>query len=308
MVKKQQIYFILFCVMIGWGFNVIATKVLVANFMPVTMTALRIFTAAVSVFVILLLMKKVRKLTRREFVYVLIGALFNVVGHHYFLSNGLAHTSASNGGLILGTGPILTTVLAILFLGDKVTWPRIIGVLLGISGVAFIVLEGGGGVSSISLGDVYVFLAILSQAISFIIIKRVSGTLDPRLMTGYMLLIGSVILFVISQIIEPNGLASMAHGSPLLWAAFFSSAIIATALGHMMYNDAVGKIGAAEASIFINLNPFFALIGAVVFLGEKIAATQMIGFIFILFGVLLGSGAFEDLLRTKRKKEISAKI
>lgn len=40
--KKQQIYFILFLIMVAWGFNVTATKVLVENFMPVTMTALRI--------------------------------------------------------------------------------------------------------------------------------------------------------------------------------------------------------------------------------------------------------------------------
>ncbi|WP_419180519.1 EamA family transporter [Bacillus salipaludis] len=45
-----------------------------------------------------------------------------------------------------------------------------------------------------------------------------------------------------------------------------------------------------ESAIFINLNPFFALVGAVLFLGEKISSPQIVGFLFILLGVLLGQG------------------
>ncbi|MGC4377651.1 DMT family transporter [Fictibacillus sp. Mic-4] len=307
LLKKQQIYFVLFCIMIAWGFNVIMTKLLVAEFAPVTMTSFRILTAAASVFIVLFLLKKVRWLTKKEFLYVFISALFNVVGHHYFLSIGLSKTSASNGGLILGMGPLLTTILAILFLGSIVTVTRALGIVLGLTGVAFIVLEGNGSIHGVSIGDLYVFFAILSQAASFILIKKISKTLDPRLMTGYMLLIGSVILFAISAFLEPNGLQTMTKGSPSIWAVFFTSAIVATALGHMLYNYAIGKVGAAEASIFINLNPFFALIGAVLFLGEKIKMAQIVGFLFILFGVILGSGAFEELKRhSKRKHQIGA--
>jgi drug/metabolite transporter (DMT)-like permease len=291
--------------MIAWGFNVIMTKVLVAHFLPVTMTALRIFTAGISVLLIMLCCKQVRALTKREFWYVLFGAMFNVVGHHYFLSIGLSKTSAANGGLILGLGPLLTTVLAILFLGSKVTVTRMIGVILGIAGVSFIVLGGNGGLSGVSLGDADVFMAIVFQAASFVIIKKVSDTLDPRLMTGYMLLIGSVVLFALSLFIEPAGLASMATGSAGVWAVFFASAIVATALGHMVYNYAIGKVGAAESAIFINLNTFFALVGAVLFLGEKIAGVHIVGFFLILIGIVLGSGAFEELLSGSRgKKEI----
>ncbi|RFU69035.1 DMT family transporter [Peribacillus saganii] len=302
-VKQKQIYLILFCVMISWGLNVIATKILVTNFMPVTMTAFRIFLGGVSVFIILSIIKKVRMLTKKEFIYVFIGGLFNVVVHHYFLAVGLSETSASNGGLILGLGPILTAVLAVLFLGSTMTVIRAVGFLLGITGVGCIVLQSGGGFHGIASGDVSVFLSVLSQAISFVLIAKVSKTLDPRLMTGYMLVMGSVILFFISLALEPEGLASMQNASIGLWALFFASAVIATALGHMLYNFSMGKVGAAEASIFINLSPFFSLIGSVIFLKEKIAAAQLIGFVFILIGVVLGSGGFEELIRKRKRNQ-----
>ncbi len=306
--KKKLIYLALLFVMVAWGLNVIATKLIVTTFMPVTITAFRIFTAAVSVLIILLFMKKVRLPSKRELRFILIGTLFNVVAHHYFLSVGLKATSASNGGLILGMGPLLTTVLAFLFLGSSITMASVVGVVMGFVGVVLVVLKDG-SISSISFGDLAVFISILSQAISFIFISKISRSLDPRLMTFYMLFLGSFLLFVISLITEPTGLSSLSGGSAGIWLVFFASAIIATAVGHMVYNYAVGQIGAAETSIFINLNPFFALISAAIFLDEQIVIKQIIGFLLIIAGVLIGSDIWKDLIkkaRQKRKTRLSA--
>ena len=288
--------------MIIWGFNVIATKMLVTSFLPVTMTAFRIFTAGVSVFIILFFMKQVRLPSKKEIQYIVLGGLLGVVGHHYYLSVGLSETSASNGGLILGLIPLITTILSIFFLNAKVTLIRFFGIVLGLAGVSIIVFNNRGIGGGISIGDFHVFLSVLFQAASFIVIKKASKTLDPRLLTGYMLVLGSVFLFILSIFLEPAGLKSMTTGSVSIWVIFFASAIIATALGHMIYNVAVGKVGAAEASIFINLNPFFALIGAAFFLSEVITLTQILGFILILIGVIFGSGAFEEMVRANRQK------
>jgi drug/metabolite transporter (DMT)-like permease len=299
---NYRIYFLLIFVMVAWGLNVIATKMVVTTFQPLTITALRVFTAAIGVFVILFFLKKVRLPSRKEFIYIFIAAIFNVVCHHYFLSLGLLNTSASNGGLILGLGPILSTIVAFLFLKNRISILQILGILLGIAGVSFIVVVGSGGVKAVSFGDIYVFLSILTQSFSFVMIKKISKTFEPSLMTGYMLLFGSIVLFVISLFKEPNGLKELSNGSFDIWMIFLASAIIATAIGHMIYNSAIGQVGVSEAAIFINLTPFFALVGAVIFLGEKITLPQISGFIFIIFGVLLGSGALEEFIQQSKQK------
>ncbi|MCM3718328.1 DMT family transporter [Fictibacillus phosphorivorans] len=302
--KTYKTYMILFFVMIAWGLNVAATKILVSNFQPVTITGIRVLTAGLTVFLLLFLIKKVRWLTKKEFWYVFVASLFNVVAHHYYLSIGLTGTTATNAGLITGTSPLLTTILAILFIGAPLTILRAIGLLIGFTGVSFIVLEGG-EVTGVSFGDAYVLLSVLTQAISFILIKRVAHTLDPRLMTGYMMVIGSLFLIVIGLFQEPNGFAGVVENSTVsLWLIYFASACIATAVGHMLYNEAIGKIGASEASIFINLNPFFALVGGFLFLNEQIGFQHILGFLFIITGVLLGSGAVEEIrARRLRRKD-----
>ncbi|WP_342536802.1 DMT family transporter [Sporosarcina sp. FSL K6-3508] len=299
--KNSQIYIVLIGVMLLWGVNVSALKVLVDHFAPITITAVRIFTAASMVFIILFSMKKIRLPHREEWGLVIGGAFTSVVAHHYFLSDGLGKTSAANGGLILGLGPLLTAVLSVIILKGKLTIWRLSGFLLGGIGVGFTVLAGSGGLGEVSIGDMEILLAILSQAFSFIIIKKASEKMDARLLTGYMLLIGSLFLLLIALWKEPNGITSLRTGSISIWLIFLFSALFATAIGHMVYNSMIQKIGAAGASIFLNLNTFFSLIGAGLFLGEKLLPAHFIGLIFIVLGVSLGSGALEYYMRSMRK-------
>ncbi|RUQ28296.1 DMT family transporter [Peribacillus cavernae] len=295
-------YVLLVFVMVAWGFNVSATKLLVDQFMPVTITALRISTAGISVFIILYFLKLLRLPSKKEIPALILGAILNVAGHHYFLSIGLKNTSAVNGGIILGVGPLITAILSIVLLGSRFTFFKCIGFIIGFAGVLVTVSQGKSEVNGFSSGDIDVFISIFSQSLSFILIKKVSKTMDPRLLTGYMLAIGSFLLFIISLLIEPDGFRNITEGSAIDYFVFFSSAVIATAVGHMCYNHAIGKIGAAETSVFMNLSPFFSLIGAALFLNEKIYATHLTGLVFIILGVLIGSGAYKQLGKSKRMK------
>lgn len=304
--KNLKIYLILTGIMFLWGMNVTALKVIVGNFPPITITSLRVFTAGITVFIILFFLKKVRLPSRKELIYIIGGGMLNVTGHHLFLGLGLKETTAVNGGLILGLGPLLTALMAILFLGKKLTHVRTMGFIFGGIGVSLTVLAGGTGLSGMSLGDFYVFLSILSQAISFIIISKAARTLDPRLLTGYMLVFGSILLFFIGLWKEPGGLYHIGNGTIGLWSVFFASAIFATAVGHMLYNYAIGITGPAEASIFLNLNTFLSILFAAIFLGEHITSSHLLGLVFIVSGVIFGSGALEELMLKSRAKRNAA--
>lgn len=287
--------------MLLWGFNVPLLKIIVSTFSPVTITSLRIFTASLCVFIILAFLKLLRLPTLKETVLIVGCGLLNVVAHHYFLSVGLSMTSSTNGGLILGLGPVLVAILSIIFLNKRLTVIRMTGFVLGLAGVSFTVLAGGGGLSTINAGDLSIFFSILTQAFSFIIINK-ACKMDPRLLTGYMLLFGSAVLFIIGLATEKDGLASLGNGNLKVWTAFVLSAVFATAIGHMTYNYAISQVGAAESAIFMNLNTMFALAGSVLILNETVYPSHLIGLALIVSGVILGSGAYEELRRKYRRK------
>ncbi len=290
-------YIIMTIIMLFFGFNVPINKILVENLPPLTITSLRVFTAGIIVFAMLGFMKKLRKPGIKEWAYIIFGGLLYIVGHHFYLSTGLRETTATNAGLILGMGPLLTAILSTMLLGKIPTFIKGLGFLLGSVGVLFIVFSGDRGLSGFSIGDIYIFLSILSQALSFIVISKAAKTLDPRLLTGYMLVFGSIILFFISLWREPGGLEGIFHAPLYVWVAFFTSAVFSTAIGQMVYNSVIKKIGPAEASVFLNLSTFFSLVGSVMLLGETIQMYHLVGLLFIVAGVLCGSGTIEELMQ-----------
>lgn len=297
--KMWKMYAILTTVMIIWGFNLPILKYLITQVDPVTMTSFRILLAGITVFIILSFMKMIRLPTRNEWKWISLGALLNVVAHHYFLNMGLQRTTGTNAGLILGTGPVLTAIFVSLILRNypsRIQWG---GFVVGLAGVSFVVLASG-GTGGLALGDAFIFVAILTQVLSFLIISKVAKTLDPRVMTMYMFLIGSVALLLIGFIQEPGEIKVFATVPPIFWLAFAASGIFGTAVGHMLYNYSVGQVGPSKAAIFINLNTLFSLIGSSIFLGEIITSRHYIGLVLIVAGVILGSGAAEDLWKQRK--------
>lgn len=286
--------------MVMWGFNVIAIKVIVEHFSAVTITSLRIFLASMIVFLILAFKKQIRLPKKRELIYLFLVALTGVFGHHFFLSVGLTQTSASNSGLILGLVPLCTSILASLMLKEKLSFTRILGIVFGLLGVSFVILVGNSTGFIFNIGDIFIFIAVLAQAISFIYIKKATETMGARLVTGMTLIIGSLLLFIVSLVMEPNGLSSLQEGTALSWSVFLGSAVFATAIGQFLYNHAIQYIGPGQSSIFMNLSPFFALLGSFLFLGEQFYITHFFGFIFIVAGVILGSGIVDKYLYKKK--------
>lgn len=299
--SRAKIYWMLVGVMFAWGANVPMLKFIGTHVPPVTVTGIRILMASLAVFLILKFLKILRLPTKREWKYILVGSLTNVLLHHLFLNLGLAVTSATSGGLILGMGPILTAISAAIFLKyfpSKLQW---LGLLLGISGVTIAVLVGSTGLDT-NIGDLYIFISILSQVLSYMVVVKAARTLDPRVMTAYMMGVGSIGLIITSLILEPGGMVEFLDAPPMFWLIFLASGLISTALGHMIYNYAIGQAGATQSAIFMNLNPLFAMILSSIFLGEILTIRHIVGFLLIVAGVMLGSGAAEDLYKKHKAK------
>lgn len=286
-----------------WGFNVSAIKVLVTNIDPMLLTSIRIFVAGITVLVICYFLKIFRLPTKEEILLILYIASLNVVAHHVFNATGLSRTSAVNTGLIVGMGPLLTMLLTIVFISRRVTFFKDLGFVVGFAGVVITTLSGSEGITIISIGDFMVFIAVLVQAISFILISKLNTNFDPRLFTGYMLVLGAPVIFIISMI----GGSELEQIDKLfswkLGLIFLFSAILATAFGHMFYNFAIKQVGPAESAIFINFNTFFALAGSVIFLGERIMIYHLIGLVLVVIGMLVGVFEFAG-----RKRDRSAQL
>ncbi|MDQ0205990.1 DMT family transporter [Alkalicoccobacillus murimartini] len=286
-----------------WGVNIVLLKVLVESFAPVTMTAFRILTAGLVLAGIAIAWKQTRKLTKREWSYVLAAGVLGVFAHHLFLSIGLLRIPASTAVLLLGLVPVVTAVCSGIFLRETFTWWKIGGIGLAFVGVLFV--QGGG--THFGQGTVYLLIAVLVQAISFIFVRKASETLSAIQVTMISLVAGAIMLFIASLRIEPDGISTLGSGSTLLYSIFLFSAIGSTAAGQLLFNLSIGRIGPSKSALFLNFVPFFGLASSAIFLKEVIYWYQWCGFLFIVMGVLFGTGYVErSLLRHHHQSKKTA--
>lgn len=287
--RQNYLYLLLIAMMAIWGFNVIAVKIVVSEFPPVTITAFRVFIAFLALVPFIFYKKLYRKLTRKEWYYVIGISTFGIFGFQYFMSVGLNNTTATNAGIILGASPIATAIAAAIFLKDKLTNQRGLGFVLGFIGVTVIIMAGSNEGFAISMGDLYLCVAVIVQTISFVLIKKASETLNTTYMTGMTLLIGSFIILIIGFITEPNGIYQIPGRSGVAWGLLIFSGFVATGLGYLIVNSAIQQVGAGNSAIFLNLSPFFSVISAYFVLHEIIYMSHWAGFGLIVIGVLLGA-------------------
>ncbi|UCZ52873.1 DMT family transporter [Bacillus shivajii] len=293
--KMALLYMMLIVTMAIWGFNIVAIKVLVSTFPTLTITALRVFSALLFILPLLFIRPSWKKISRRDGLFLIGISLTTIVGHQVFMSVGLNYTSAVNGGLILGTVPIVTSIGAALFLQERFNIHKVTGVILGFCGVVVIILAGSNYKFTISLGDLLFCCTVIVQAIGFILVKKISDTVDTFVITGISQFFGGGILFFVSVFAEPAGIYQLGQGNWQIWMVFIFSGVIATGAGHYLYNLSIREIGAGKSAIFLNLTPFFAILGSYIFLKESILLGHWLGFFLVVTGVLFGTGVIKSI-------------
>ncbi|WP_084186905.1 DMT family transporter [Andreprevotia chitinilytica] len=225
---------------------------------------------------------------RRNFLPLLAMAFVGICGFNISLFYGLKSTSPVNAALIMGLNPALITLFSAVLIGERINGRQLVGLLLGLVGVATVV-SGGSLHTLLSLsfkhGDLLVLLSAIGWAIYSIIPKRFIQGMAPLQITVATIVMGGLLMGGFATAITPDFMAVPPIGVII---AVIVMSVCGSVLAYMWWNDGVRKIGPAKAGVFMNLVPIFAtLIG--VALGQPVALAQVIGAALVIGGVLYSS-------------------
>ncbi|MBU3978495.1 DMT family transporter [Patescibacteria group bacterium] len=213
--------------------------------------------------------------------FILMTVLYGTASVLFYLA--LKHTPISEVMVIGATGPIWTTITSILFLGDKISFLKIIGVLLAVIGVAFVFYQKGR--FRFHKGHFYAFLSILFFGIgltndSFLLryFNQITYSFLYYFFPGlFITLIYPKKVLEIKGFIRKNASFS-----------FFLPAFLA-AIGSLLVNTSF-RIGAeaSQVSTMMQLSPIFTIAVAAIFLGEREnLIKKMVGGVIVVTGVLM---------------------
>jgi drug/metabolite transporter (DMT)-like permease len=267
----------LLATIVTWGVTYALTKVALHHLPPSEVAFVR-QAAAMPPFLWLVWRQREFLLPVR---YVLPLAATGTIGFFLFANLGLARASASVGALVQGIAPVLIAVLAVGFLGERLTARIVAGIALALVGAG--VLAWGAIHVTSALGLVFLFLSAASWS-TYTVIGRSLGHRFTALQASFLPVALSVVVFAFGPLFEdwrPGGAGPLALTVAL---GFFGSG-----LAYVTFSYGIARVPAARAGIYSNLVPVIALLVAWLALGESIGTRQAVGGAVVVLGALLAS-------------------
>lgn len=189
---------------------------------------------------------------------------------------------ASLASIIAATMPLIVAGLGWVFMGERLRPMGLLGLALGLAGVAIIMsarLQGG----SDPVGIAMCLVAALALAIATLTVRGASSGGNVMMIVGLQMLIGAVSLSLISPLLEDWSVSL----NPRLVIAFLYTALVPGLIATWIWFLLVGRIGAVRAATFHFLTPFLGVTIAAAFLGERLGLTDVLGALVVAAGILM---------------------
>ncbi len=270
-----------------WGTTIPPTKWALEAFQPFTLTFLRLFLAGA--FFIPLAWMHVWK--SKMIIAIpwsrLWGQSFTGVAGYFALNQyGISLTSGVNASILGASLPLFTIILAMIFLKERITLAKSVGLILSVAGVLIISVHPTTEPAQSSFtGDLLVLVGCFVWAIYVIQMKR-SGEeagLTSEMYTSLILLLGSVmILPLCAGEIYVNGWPQVT------WKSSLSVAFLAlgpTVCAYWLWNKSLRHVSATSASAYLNALPLVNVVTSILFLGEIVSWKTVCGGCIVLLGV-----------------------
>jgi drug/metabolite transporter (DMT)-like permease len=276
-----------------WGTAYIAGKYALQALPPFTAAAVRFALAVAVLWPLLLAMRRVEKLERRDVPLLIAASLFQATFYFALQYVGMQHTTAANTALIVNTRPIFVAILSAVWTHQALRARQVVGILLAFAGVVVIVLSGTDGWRRFSrgriLGDVLILLNAISGALAIILLKRLVDRYSPLVTAVYTTTVGTVGLIPLAMWEVARG--GWPQGSPVSWAAVVYMALANTAIPYLLWYTALSRLKEWEAAVFLYLTPGISVVLSALLLNERMGVWFVLGGAMVLLGAYQTIGA-----------------
>jgi drug/metabolite transporter (DMT)-like permease len=238
---------------------------------------------------------KIGTLNGRQLLNLILMSLIGMVGFTALILEGVKRTTAADAGIITSIMPIVVAILGAVFFRERLGGRQILAVLIAAIGVALLQVTGIDGAERTALGNFLVMGAVICESTFVILAKSLSVVLRP-----IRLALGANVagIFLALPLAVPD-LAQLDAGNVRLITVFQAIfyALSASVFALLLWYRALPHVETATAGLMTTALPLSAITVSALFLGEKIAATQLIGALFVITALWLGAGAFRRRVR-----------
>ena len=281
--KRNAGYLYLLITFFCWGSIYVVSKYALAVMGPVTVSFCRYLVSVVCLYGILKWKGGHKKIAKEHWPYLLI-----LGGLGYFAAiilqlGGTALLSGSLASLINSLNPVMISILAAVFLKEKITWKNVLSIVVSLIGV-YIIL-GNGSMQINPLGILLSAGSVVLWSAASVSIRKISGYYDPVQIALYGMCIA--LLFNIPAAVLENIFMTQSHPTAVALLACLFVAVFGTAVAHTCWNKSLQLLSASTRSMFYPLQPLVSAVLGVLLLHEVITWQFVVGAVLICSGIVI---------------------
>jgi len=288
MPNRARILLLTACVL--WAVSFVATKVALEAAPPLVVVTLRLLISAACFLPWIVATGGARGLGgSRGLLRLFVLSLFGTSLHYSLQTAGLQFTTASNASLYTTTGPITILVLSALFLGERITARKALGVAVAVAGV--LVVMGSETLTSFEFGNVKGDLLVLASLVMWGLFtvygKRMIDELGALRVTAWVTVIGALAMVPVGWSEARATGFSLTEITVEAWLAIAFLGVACSFLATLLYFVALGLSESQKVGVYLYTIPPMTAVVASLYLGETITANLMIGAVLVIGGVAL---------------------
>lgn len=262
-----------------WGGSFAFMRVLAPELGPVLTAELRVLIAGLALLGFFAIIRFDVQWRKHWKLYLLIGALNSALPFFLF-SFAARHIPASYSVILNSASPLFGAIFSAMWLGDKLTLSRSLGLVVGAAGVFFVANVKPAEVDSYFLLSILAcLLATVCYGFTATYIKRFGKDALPRGIAGASQFSAALVLLPAVPFSWPQ-----ATVTPSIVLNVLGLALLCSAIAYLLYYRLIANIGPIKALTVTFLMPAFGMLWGALFLGEKITLPMIAGTLLILLG------------------------
>jgi len=289
----------LLAVQLMFGSAPILGKFALLAFPPLAIVGFRVAGAALAFYFLQKFRGNLRLKRRSHYLYFALFSCLGVICNQLLFFKGLSLTTATNTSLLAVMIPIFAILVSVLIGNDKLSWQKIVGIVLAGCGVVYLIDPTNASFSSeTTQGDILIILNCLSYG-TYVAVSK-------KLITYYGALKSIAWLFLFASIVNvPIGLYSLqtvdvAQIGLSAWLTLAAIVLFPTIFAYYWNAWALARVEPSIVAVYIYLQPLIGTFLAIFVLDEAWKPRIFLAMALIFIGVFL--------VTRKRKREIISKL
>ncbi len=282
MITRRQLWALL-ALTLMWGVNWPMMKLSLQQLSPLYFRASTMLIGAAWLFVYVAARGERMRPTGHEWAAIAWLGLPNVLGWHTLSIFGVQELASGRAAILGFTMPIFTVLIGAAFFGERIT-PRVrLAVVCVALAIALLLWHELQRLSGRPAGVVWMLGAAASWALGTLMFRRAHLTLTPMVVTVWMLLLGSGVLWALALTLEP--LPQPATFTPLMWTSLAYGALINYGLAQLIWFGMARDLPPATSAMSVMAIPLVGTLSATVIVGEVPHWQDWLAMVFVMLAI-----------------------